>query len=96
MSLQTGANTLSDTTKGSATPGQRGSSLLRAQRGCNQDAGANKGAGVLDLPGELASRGQSSKTTEGESTGCQSGTSGDSDIFDGQHKATGEVSMRDY
>ena len=54
---------------------------------------ANKGAGVLELPGDLAASGQAGGTTsgtEGECTGGQAGTSEFPDIFVGQYTAMGE------
>ena len=54
MSLHTGEETLADSTKGIATPDQGGGILLGGQRVVHQDAADKKGAGVLDLPGDLA------------------------------------------
>ena len=62
-SLQTGAGTLDNSTKGSATPDQEGTRLLGAQWGGHQDAVTNEVAGVMDLPVDLADSRQSSITT---------------------------------
>ena len=81
--------------KGSAIPDQRGSSLLRYQRRGHQYDATNKGAGVLDIPGDLEASRQASGTiagTEGEHMGGQSGTSEVPDIFAGKQIATFEGS----
>ena len=96
-SLKTGADTLSNPTKGSATPYQEGSSFIGAQSGFHQDVAENEFMGVLDLPGDHADSGQASGTTEGiegENMGGQAGTSEVPDIFLGQQTSTGEVSRR--
>ena len=61
-----------------------GSNLYGTQRGGRQDPVANKGAGILNLPGYLAASGQASSTaagTEGERTGGQTGMVGVPEII---------------
>ena len=81
------------------TPDQRGSSLHVTQRGVQQDAAANKGAGVLCIPGDLEASGQaggSTVGTEGERTGFQAGTPGVPEIISRRQTAAGEVSGRGH
>ena len=89
--IQMGADTLSDSTKGSATPDQGRSSLIGSQRVDRQDVKANKGVGVLDLPGDLAASRQASGTTwgtSGERTGVQESMLEVPEIFAGQQTET--------
>ena len=90
---------MADSTKGSATPDREGSILLGSQRGSHQDSADNKGAGVLDLPGDLAASGQAIGTTSGtvgNSTGGQASTSEVTGIFAGQQITTDQVSGRGH
>ena len=83
---------LADSTKGSATPDQGGSSLLGDQSGGHQDAVADEGAGILDLPGDLESSGHAIRTTAytaGECTRGRAITLEVPEIFAGRQTATG-------
>ena len=57
---------MDDLTKDSATPDRGVVSLLGADRGGLQGAETNKGAGILDIPGNLVASGQVSSTTTGK------------------------------
>ena len=72
------AYSLYNSSKGSTTPDQGRSSLHRYQRGYHQDSVANKGAGVLDIPGDLETSKHNSGTpagTVGKRKRCQADTS---------------------
>ena len=84
-----GADTLANSTKGGATPDQGESRLFGAQRGGHQDATSNKGAGILDIPGDLVASRHTSGTTVGECTGRQASTLEFLEIFVGKQTVTG-------
>ena len=54
--LQTGTDTLTDPSEGRTTTNQERISFYGDQRGFQQDPVSNKGAGVLDIPGDLEAR----------------------------------------
>ena len=64
-SLPMGADVLVNTIKGNASLDQGGGSLRSSQRGGLKDAAANRGACILDLPGDLEIGGQESGVPEG-------------------------------
>ena len=85
------AYSLYNSSKGSTTPDQGRSSLHRYQRGYHQDSVANKGAGVLDLPGDMETCGQKSGGLEGtvdKSTRGQEVTTNFPEILAGQQATT--------
>ena len=82
---------LANSIKGSATPYRGGGIIIGDQRGGRQDATANKGAGVLDLPGDLEASIQANGTTlgtVGERMGGQARTLEVLEIFLGRQTAS--------
>ena len=74
------------------SPDQEGGSLRGSQRGFIKDAADNKGACVLDLPGDMKTCGQKSSTPEGtaiKQKGGRSVTVKLPEIFEEIHTTTG-------
>ena len=90
-----GAYSLNNSPEGSATPDRGGSRLHGYQREYHQDAAANEGVGVMDLPGDLETSGQKSGApagTSGKRTGCQAGALEFPESLAGRHATTGQGS----
>ena len=74
--LQTGTNSLANSEKIRTTTDKGGNGLCGSQRGDQQVAVANKGGGVLDIPGYLATVGEKNGTTLGKVSECERGQTG--------------------
>ena len=93
---------MADPDEGRENPDQRGSIFHKAQRGGQQDASYNKGAGVLDLPGDLAASGRASVTAgdRGRSHGRSGRYSGSSrdhcEAVDSSRIVTRDMPLRHF
>ena len=88
-----GTDKLANPYEGRTPINRGGGGLYGAQREYQQDTAANKGVGVLDLPGDLAAVRQAISTTEGKGGDCaggQTGTSGGPVLLPPAHTITAQ------